>query len=177
MLKKRHKTLLALTALFSTTAFASPAIEHHHMAVVYIGQSQQEMIIEVHAPGMAMIGINHQMNTPTYHQAVHNTMDQLIDPTALFTPNSAAQCHLFSTRLGDSFNPEAGAGVGNDPFQHHNSFSAQYMYHCDHIDKLTTLGVQWFQHFPDTKQLQMFSDNPSGQKTQILTSAENSFTL
>jgi hypothetical protein len=146
------------------------------MATVYFGQALNELIIEVHAPGSAVVGFNHAANTDAQTQAIHSTMSTLLTPSTLFAPNAAAQCHLFSTRIGQAFNPEANPGVGNDRFRLHNTFEAQYMYNCQNMPALKTMNVNWFSQFPITQQLKLFSDNSQSQKEQTITK-DQSFVL
>lgn len=180
---------LPLTALlFSASALAAvqdqdPSAwvdnpgENPYMTTVYVGQAINEMIIEVHAPGTAIVGFDHAGQSPNESSDIHNAMISLLNPSALFVPNASAQCRLFSTRIGQAFNPEADPGVGNDRFRLHNAFEAQYMYHCDNLPALTSLDVHWFSQFPDTKQLKLFSDNSQSQKETILTQDQNGYTL
>ncbi|UXI01032.1 DUF2796 domain-containing protein [Photobacterium sp. TY1-4] len=59
----------------------------------------------------------------------------------------------------------------------HGEFSAQYTFHCDHIEQLSTMQVHWFRHFPNTEKMTVQAITDTRQKAAQLTPDQTTFTF
>ncbi|UTV27468.1 zinc uptake protein ZrgA [Photobacterium atrarenae] len=74
------------------------------------------------------------------------------------------------------------AHESHDAHEHHEAhqhgeFSAQYTYHCDHIEQLNTMQVHWFRHFPNTEKMTVQAITDKRQKAAQLTPDQTTFTF
>ncbi|MEJ2765848.1 DUF2796 domain-containing protein [Photobacterium sp. MCCC 1A19761] len=59
----------------------------------------------------------------------------------------------------------------------HGEFSAQYTFHCDHIEQLKTMQVHWFSHFPSSEKVTVQAVTDTRQNTAQLTPGQTVFTF
>lgn len=57
----------------------------------------------------------------------------------------------------------------------HDEFSIQYTFHCEAIDKLSTLTLKWFTQYPATEKIQLQAITAKGQHATTLTASQAEF--
>ena len=184
------KSLIAITlsSALAATAFAQEEFRQHEAHVhghveMNIAQDGNDLLIEIDAPGVDVVGFEHAPQSDADKAAVKKALDLLNDPTQLFFLSTAAKCHIEDVLVSNTVedhdedadehehhHDDADEHEHHDDDEHehhegdehehegehhheHGAFNIQYQFHCDEIGQLTQLDSHWFTHFHNTKEL------------------------
>lgn len=166
LITKPLLTLSIATAL-SSVAFAQDFRQHdahiHGHVELNIAQDGQDLLIEVTAPGVDVVGFEHAPQTEQETQRLNRALETLQQAGTVFTLSEQAHCQLAEVHVTHSLGGheehhedhehEHHHDHDHDHDQQHGGLTAQYHYHCDNISALRHIDNQWFTLFPSTEKM------------------------
>lgn len=199
-------TLIALVC--ATAAHAEENFRQHEAHVhghveMNIAQDGHDLLLEITAPGMDVVGFEHEPQTENEHQQIDQAVALLKDANQLITINSAADCHLESATVhhpeGEEEEHEDHEGHDHEDHDHdadahedehadhdhdadehehqHSEFSIEYAYHCEQIEKLESIDTAWFKHFTHTNEIDVNIFTEKSQTSTELTAQDSQLKL
>ncbi len=167
---KKSVSRLALLALSASLLGASQALAHGGKAHVHGAGKMQvvvdgnELSIRIEAPLHDLVGFEHAPRSDRQRSAARQALDRFNQGETLFTPSSAAQCRLGSTRV------EAPVlQGGQDTGDGHADLVAEYRFSCAQPARLTGMEVQLATHFPGLRRIDAEVVSARGQQATRLT--------
>ena len=141
----------------------------HGAAQLNIAVEDNTLHLELSSPAANIVGFEHKPRTTKQRQAVKHAIHTLKQAMVLFEPSASAKCQPGKT--------EVDAGALQDSHHHdehhhhegHADFSAHYVFQCARPDKLDTLQLRLFKHFPGIEELQLQLLTDSGQGAMTIT--------
>ena len=191
-------------------AVASPADlgaaeEQHGPHVHGIGQLNlaldgEELEIELIAPGVDIVGFEHEAKSAEDKKAIEAAADRLRDAERLFAIPAAADCHLEEAEVesglieeehehesehdheeehdhAEEHDHEEEHDHAEEHEESHAEFHAHYHFHCDDPDSLKHLDVKFFEVFPSAELLHVQMVSPNGQSATELTAEDARLTF
>jgi hypothetical protein len=180
----------ALAAALICAAFPASADEprrqlgphQHGHGRLNIAIDQNNVAIELEAPGADIAGFEHEPGTPEEKAALDKAKAQLNDGLSLFKVPEAAQCKL--TKATIESQAESGgeheheheheaAGAAEDEHEHeagehhhhHSEFHVEYSLDCKSPSQLTSMTMDYFKAFPRAQVLTVSVIGPKGQSS------------
>lgn len=189
MRKRNHTHKLIYGLLF--VSIASPSVAsgfrqhgaHVHGYVTYdIAQDSEDLLIDIYAPGMDVVGFEHQANTEAEKKEIQDKTQLLNHYSSILKIDSAARCTVTDHRvnlLKTSVNQPVSEGVHNPFVEHssHSSFEIKYQFHCQAPSKLDEIDTSWFKLFPSTKAIAANYFTDKGQNATELSKSHTSINL
>lgn len=195
-------TLLVLSASGYASEGHRQHDAHLHGHVEFnIAQDGHHLLIEITAPGSDVVGFEHQPENEEQHQRIELAEKTLKDTTALFTLSAAAECSAEKVSLHNPFEDgehheehEHHEGHEHDKdHEHHEGhehkadeahheehesdqhaeFTVEYDFHCEEMGKLTQIETSWFEHFPNTEEIEVNLLTDTAQKSLELDRSQN----
>jgi len=169
---KKHYLITAMIGFF--LAFQVNAEEfrqheaHVHGEVEFdIAQDGTEVLIEITAPGMDILGFEHEPQNEHEHRLIKNAIKQLEQAHSIISLNPEAECKITHSHAAISDEEEEHHHEHNQAsheHKHHHEHSAfiiEYHYQCNHESQLQSLSTQWFEHFKHTHEIEanIFTDH------------------
>lgn len=146
--------------------------EHGH-GTLNIAIEGNTLDLEFEAPGMDVVGFEHQASTPEQKELVEKALKDLGDGImGLVVLPAAAACKLASKDVAvvaeeqhdvkegqaeDASAPEA------EPEDHHNAFHGTYQLTCAAPDLITSIDFPFFERFPNSQELDVTVIDERGQ--------------
>lgn len=143
----------------------------HGHGTVNIAIENTRVSIELEAPGMDIVGFEHEANSTDQKAALAKSKAQLADPLSLFKVPAAAKCKLAEAKTeieteaehdhdhgaekGDENAEHDHDGDGHDHVDHagHTTFHVTYAIDCAVPEKLTSITFDYFNVFAGAKEL------------------------
>ncbi|GAM77782.1 zinc-binding protein [Vibrio ishigakensis] len=155
------KTLAALLcASLAVPSFASGFRQHgahvHGFVTYDIAQDGEDLLIDIYAAGMDIVGFEHPANNVDEKKAIDNANTLLSDYSSIIDISPEARCSVTDSKVSlvkSAFTPSATEGARNPFVEHstHSSFEIKYQFHCQKPEQLSEINTAWFEHFPSTK--------------------------
>lgn len=162
----------SLLALAAGIAIAAPALAHeehrelgthvHGHGTLNLAVESNRLSIELEAPGMDIVGFEHEASSDEQKAAVSKAKQQLADPLSLFKLPAAAECKLADAKVEIEKEDAHDHDHGDDKHAHdhaetekggHNAFRATYAIDCAKPDGLTAITFDYFKAFAGAKEL------------------------
>ncbi|CAM2946525.1 DUF2796 domain-containing protein [Vibrio rarus] len=163
MFKKRIICLI-ISLMISTLCFGEGFRQHgahvHGYVLFDVAQDDNDVLIDIVAPGMDVVGFEHDVTTETDAKTMANAMGILKQANAIVSMESQAQCKLLTQKvqtfknLPPTENTTQPKSAIHNPFADHsthNNFDIQYHFTCQAPQKLQHIAVHWFDYFSNTK--------------------------
>lgn len=146
--------LVATTALSATAQTSRDVAAHEHgVTTLELAIEGRALEITLTAPGMDLVGFEHEAISTADKETVEVAMRLLQYPQNVLSLPSAASCHSQNgeANLADegTHGHEEGHGHGGE----HTGFSAQYAFVCDKPDALTEISFPYFQTFENAREI------------------------
>lgn len=194
----RNLVVLAVAALFGTSAFAhgndghshdhAKANDRHNNAAHVHGQGELEIVqdgnglfISLYSPLENVLGFERAPKTDA-ERVKARRVTSLLKANGLFAFSPDAQCKRTGYKLySDILNPHSHGPA--DDHQHHNDsdghsdFRAAYEFECQNPAKLKLIEVRAFRQFPGFEKIEVQALFPSGQIGATLTPAKNTLVI
>ena len=176
---KKYLTIAtALTLLIPTMAFAETERQHdaheHGVSELKIALDGNLLQFELEAPGVDIVGFEHEAEDETQKKSVQTALTLLADPANIFDISAAAECTLtahesaFETEHheGEEHHDdkkEEHADEHHDDEEGHTEFHVSYSFTCASPQALAHIGLKSFDHFPEAKELEVEAVSNNGQ--------------
>lgn len=155
------KLSLISALLMSNVVYAEEFRQHeahvHGHVEFNIAQDEKELLIDINAPSMDVIGFERMPKTMEEKTLFENAMQKLKDPLTLITLSKEADCQLTLSTISHTANEDehdhkkTEQAHDDDKHDQHHEFNAEYHFECSHIEALNSIKTQWFEQFPNTK--------------------------
>lgn len=128
--------------------------------------------MELEAPGMDIVGFEHEATSDADKAAVAKAQATLGDPLELFKVPAAAQCKVAGRDVAlegeDDKEKDGHDAKKDDHAEHgggagHTSFHATYTLECDNLAALTSIDFAYFRAFPGALKLDVNTVGANGQ--------------
>jgi hypothetical protein len=182
------RALFLSSAIAMCAALSAQAEEHRQLSAHVHGHARLNMAIEgkalsleLEAPGMDIVGFEHEPGTAEQKAALADAKAKLADGSALFAPSPGASCALKSANIStgaeheDEHEHEAGS-EGKEEHRH-SEFRAAYAFECASPDRLTSMTFGYFKEFPNSLELDVSVISPNGQSSFEVARDKPSLTL
>jgi Protein of unknown function (DUF2796) len=182
------RTSFALAAALICAAFPASADEprrqlgphQHGHGRLNIAIDQNNVSIELEAPGADIAGFEHEPSTPEQKAALDKAKAQLNDGLSLFKVPEAAQCKLTDAKIASQAEPEHAdeahqAGEAEDKHEagehhhHHSEFHVEYTLDCKSPSQITSMTIDYFKAFAGAQALTVSVIAPKGQSSYEVT--------
>lgn len=148
-----------------------------------------KVALELNSPAFNIVGFEHSPETDKDKATIKNALSILNDGSGLFLFPAVAGCRLANvnvvsslTEAQHSVHKEHDSDHKDQASDHktskhedhsnndiHSEFHANYQFQCDVIEKVNTIQVMIFKHFPNTRQLNVQMILPNSQSAMELT--------
>jgi hypothetical protein len=167
----------------------------HGRGTLNIALEGSRLSMELEAPGMDIVGFEHEAKTAKQKSAVEAAKKQLAAPQRLFELPAAAGCALKDAKVAieaEDHDHEHGedakdhdakgeAGKDQDAKEHaeheHSAFRAEYAFDCRAPASLTTIGFGYFKAFTGAQKLDVTVVTPKQQNKFEVSRAKPSLDL
>ena len=142
----------------------------------------QKVALELNSPAFNIVGFEHSSETDKDKATIKNALSILNDGSELFLFPAISGCRLVNVNVVSSLIEEQHSVHKDHDSDHKNSkhedhsnndihseFHANYQFQCDVIEKVNTIQVMIFKHFPNTRQLNVQMILPNRQSAMELT--------
>ncbi|WP_343314751.1 DUF2796 domain-containing protein [Brucella sp. BE17] len=137
-----------------------PHVHGHGSLMVAIEGNNIQM--EFVAPGMDIVGFEHEADTNRQKRAVEAALADLKEPLNLFELPESAGCAVTSTDVklvAEEHEHDHGAaqtespGEIDDEENHHSEFRATYALTCEAAEQIKSINFRFFDRFRDASEL------------------------
>ena len=183
------KCLIALSAILLVAASGVNAAEvHQHGAHVHgigtlnVALDGQELYIELDTPAANIVGFEHEPKNDEQASQLHEALGLLGTAEKIFVFPVAAKCISHEIKVnGEEMSDhhgetehhheegEAGTEMEHGDHAGHSEISASYQFKCENPQKLNSIGVQLFAHFPGFEKIELQLLTPQNQTAATLT--------
>jgi hypothetical protein len=150
------------------------AHEHGH-STLNIAIEGTEVAMELSAPGVDIVGFEHEAESAQDKEAVAAAEAKLADPLSLFAMPAEAQCTVQTATVAiegeEHHEDEADHDDGEEheaEAEHaaeHNEFHAEYQLACAEPDELGMIRFGYFEAFPDAMEVEVNVITEKGQSS------------
>jgi hypothetical protein len=164
--------------LLCTVSVGSADAQQRELEAHVHGESELTIAVEgnalamdLEAPGMDIVGFEHEASTDEQKVALEKAREALSDPLGLFVMPSAAGCvvteahvdHQFGEEHEDEGHSEAGAQHADHEEETHSQFHAEYQLTCEHPSAVTAIEFRFFAQFPGAEAIDVQIVSDKGQ--------------
>ncbi len=166
-------TLAALAAILALTLSSAARAEDEHRELgahvhghgtLNIAIEDNRVAMELEAPGMDLVGFEHEAETEAQKAALKSAKDKLAEPLALFKVPASAGCSVSKVNVaietgdehheGDEDHAEhADAKHDDEGSASHNEFHVTYALDCTKPANLTSIAFDYFKTFAGADEL------------------------
>jgi hypothetical protein len=159
----------------------------HGRGTLNIAVEGNKVTMELEAPGVDIVGFEHEAKTGREKAAVEKAKAQLMTPLSLFKLPAAAGCRVteatVEVEVGEHDHdakeaakaPEAGKAPAKG--EGHSEFHAQYTLECKAASSITGVEFGYFRAFAGAEKLEVNVITPKGQSKFEATRAKPSISL
>ena len=144
----------------------------HGSAELNVAVEGNEVFIELHSPGMNLVGFEHQPSTEAERQALADALATLESGATVFRFSDAASCTLTSASVASQLESD-----GDDEHKEHQSAHSEvhgeWTYVCSAPEALSGIEVLVFERFPATEDIDVQLITATQQRSVELTADDN----
>lgn len=149
------------------------AHEHGH-SVLNIAVEGKRVSMELEAPGMDVVGFEHEAETDVDKAAVKRAEAALEDPLSLFVLPAAAGCEVAEVKVGleenehlEEGHAEGGQHASGEAADEgkHTEFHAEYTLDCADPTKIDAITFAYFDKFQGAEEVEVTLVTANGQST------------
>ncbi|MBL4787425.1 MAG: DUF2796 domain-containing protein [Cohaesibacteraceae bacterium] len=163
-----------LTAGLSTSLMAEPVRQHdaheHGVSQLKIAIDKNKFLMELEAPGADIVGFEHKAENADQQKSIEQALALLGAPGKLFDLPLSAGCLLSSASSEFMFHndedehPEGEAEhEEHEEDEGHAEFHASYLFICSSPGALKTMGIKFFDRFPNAEEIELEAISDFGQ--------------
>jgi hypothetical protein len=158
-----------LTISLPITLAAETVRQHdaheHGVSKLKIAIDKNKVQFVLEAPGADIVGFEHKAENADQKKSVVLVLDVLNKPGNLFELPLAAGCSLSSATSKLSFNEDdhQDGAAKHEEEESHAEFHATYSFTCSSPGALKTIGVRFFDLFPNAKEIELEAVSEFGQ--------------
>jgi uncharacterized protein DUF2796 len=169
--------LALVTAPFDANPQGHGHAHVHGVASLQIAVDGPTLTLSFRTPMENVVGFEHAPRTEQQKKALRDAEESLKSPASHFAPAAAARCEAISSRLESSFAATRGTGSKDireksEAGEAHAELTAQYVFRCQHPDRLQSVEVNLFDRFRNVRRVDVEFAGPRGQKAYRLTSKQ-----
>lgn len=144
-----------------TRASESEHREHaahvHGVASLNLAVEASEIVAELQAPAMNIVGFEHAPRNEQQHQAVERAADSLKQGETWLILPAGAGCGLESGRVESSLLDAQADHDGHDDSHEevHSEFHVKLVFHCDAPGAIDAVQVRLFDDFPGMEKIEL----------------------
>jgi hypothetical protein len=145
----------------------------HGESELTIAVEGNALAMELKAPGMDIVGFEHEPSTDEQKAAVEKAREALSDPLRLFVMSSAAGCAVTEAHVNHQFGEgheeeehsegETGAQHEEHEEETHSQFHAEYQLTCEDPSAVTAIEFRFFEQFPSAEAVEVQIVSAKGQ--------------
>lgn len=144
----------------------------HGYGTLAIAFEANNVQMELAAPGMDIVGFEHEAETAEQKSAVETALADLKEPLKLFALPDSAGCAVTSADVkvvaeeheDHHATAEAGGAAGSEEHEgHHTEFRATYALACADADQIASIGFHFFDRFVGSAKLAVTLVDANGQ--------------
>jgi len=163
--------MLASTTLAQTEDELRELGPHvHGIGNLIVAIEGNEIQMEFVAPGMDIVGFEHEADTTRQKRAVEAALADLKEPLTLFELPPSADCTVTSAEAelvaeGNETegHEEAEAEADEDYENHHSEFRANYAFTCADAAQVQSINFRYFDRFRDAHDLNVTFIDENGE--------------
>jgi Protein of unknown function (DUF2796) len=147
------------------------AHEHGH-STLNVAIEGETVAMELIAPGVDIVGFEHEANSAEDKAALEEAEAKLADPLRLFVMPSEAGCTVETTAVeieGEAHHAEEHHDEAHDEAEEHeaehNEFHVEYQLACAEPDELGTIRFGYFEAFPNAMEVEVNVITEKGQSS------------
>ena len=149
----------------------------HGVASLQIAVDGPTLTLSFRTPLENVVGFEHAPRNEQQTKALRDAGESLKSPASNFAPTAAARCEPVSSRLELPFAPKSEPGGKEirekaEKSEVHAELTAQYVFRCEHPDRLQSVEVKLFERFRNVRRVDVEFAGPRGQKAYRLTSKQ-----
>lgn len=189
-IKKYIAIATALTVILPTAATAETQRQHdaheHGVSQLKIALDGNKLQFEIEAPGVDIVGFEHAPEDENQKNSVQAALTLLRDPSNIFEFPKAAECTVTATEseFETEHHEEEHQDKKHTDEKHndeeeegHAEFHVNYSFNCASPQSLASLGIKFFDQFPNAKELEVEAVSNNGQLALEVESDEKSINL
>jgi len=193
----RTNTTTALAAILALALSSTVRAEDEHRELgahvhghgtLNIAIEGNQVAMELEAPGMDLVGFEHEAETQAQKAALKSAKDKLAEPLALFKFPASAGCSVSEVKVaietgdehheGDEDHAEhADAKHDDEESTSHNEFHVAYALGCTKPANLTSIAFDYFESFAGADELTVNVITAKAQNTYEVSRGERTFDL
>lgn len=130
---------------------------------IAIDENKVQFVLE--APGADIVGFEHKAENADQKKSVALALDLLNKPANLFELPLSAGCSLSSATSKFSFDEDdhQDGAAKHEEEESHAEFHATYSFTCSSPNALKTIGIKFFDQFPNAKEIEFEAISDFGQ--------------
>jgi hypothetical protein len=170
------KRKLAVAGTIFLLGMPSMAEEHrqlgphqHGHGALNIAIDNDEIAMDLDAPGADILGFEHEPSTPEQKEAFEAGKAKLAEALSIFKMPAAAGCEIKEAKVAIENEHEDKSQEGAKASSHdkdegrHFDISAEYKLKCKAVTKLSAIDFEYFKAFPGAQVLEVTIITPKGQ--------------
>jgi hypothetical protein len=177
----RVSLALLLACLASPAVVHAHADHHHDEVLLSVAQDGSELVVELHAPGVALVGFERPPRDAREQGALTSAVTTLKQPAAWLIPDADARCVVESASVKQEGFGAAGPAQGSAHDGHdshgHAEIRATYRYRCGAPSRLENLDIRLAQRYPRIKRLRVELVLPDRQEQRSLSGTSTRLVL
>jgi hypothetical protein len=169
--------LALVTAPIVTRAQGHGHAHVHGVASLQIAVDGQTLTLSLRTPLENLVGFEHAPRTEQQKKALRDAEESLKSPASHFAPTAVARCEASSSKLESPFASKSEPGGKemrgkSQTGEAHAELVAQYVFRCEHPDRLQGVEVKLFDRFRNLRRVDVEFVGPRGQKAYRLTTKQ-----
>ena len=188
-----HPFLAAALAVAALPAVAQETRDmdahEHGVSTVQVAVEDGTVTIDLHAPGMDVVGFEHEPASPADMQRVSDAVLRLARPSEIVAPGAAAGCRVVEVRARRQGEDHGAHGDEADHDDHgeeahaeeagggHSEFHARYVFACEDADALAEISFPFFERFEGAREIEAEYVTAAGAGAAELTAGSATLSL
>ncbi|MBL4599706.1 MAG: DUF2796 domain-containing protein [Rhizobiaceae bacterium] len=161
--------LSTLSFILPATLAAQTERQHdaheHGVSELKIAIDGNLLQIELEAPGSDIVGFEHEAEGDEQKKALQTALSNLGDPMRIFDFPEAAGCSVTASKAAFELEHEEEheGEKHEDEEEGHAEFHVSYSLTCTSPERLTNIGLKFFDLFPNAKEIEVAAVSGNGQ--------------
>jgi hypothetical protein len=176
-----NSILIGVFGLIPTYVLAhEPGAHVHGVASLQVAVDDKTLTMNFSSPLDNLIGFEHKAQNQAEVGKVQNMINQFYKKPSLFTPSKTAECQIKTIKLDSLVIKKKPEDIAKKPEQEeevgHADLDGEFIFTCNHPEKISDLQVNLFKIFPNLHQLNVEVVSAKGQSAAKLTPENNQIT-
>ncbi len=167
--------LLVTWSFTSSLVFAHGGAHVHGLIRMDLAIDGKTLTVQIEAPLDSLLGFEHRPRTSAQKQAAETMLKQMNNVNALIQPAKAAICK--STKVNVQSTVLQPPKSAESKEAEHADLEASFEFFCEQPEKLTVVGLGFFDEFKRIQKIEVQVAGPKGQSKQTLKRSNNTLKL